>query len=213
MDRIERLAELRREVAPYPNSAACKVLHHLLTMMIEVLQEEQLTTAEPTPTVPTMGYRWGVADPTIPGGTRWLSDPVDTKSGPVEPNSVCVHEWKSNLEPSTELRLIGNGIRPIVSWCKKCGALMWLDKILAPDVQPILSTSVKQPSSPSVENSVEEYVKLPSNKLDEVWWPNGYKQIYGALAGQPWHWHSGHGHKGGEIWHEHAPKLDPDVRY
>lgn len=161
---------------------------------------EQLTTVEPTQIVPTTEEEWGAAA-AIYLATRPSSQSgqVDTKSGPVEHNSECVHEWRSNLEPATELRLIGNGIRPGVSWCKNCGALMWLDKILVPAVRRTSSTSPKQPSKRYVEPSVEE----SATSLSRGWWTNGYKQVYGQGLGT-WHWHSGHSHEGNaDRWHQH----------
>lgn len=110
--------------------------------------EQQPTTATPTPTVPIPETPWGVEGfilPKIPLSSQ--SDQAATESGPVGLGCVCAMP-QITAEGWTRSN---HGWERVSLQCKKCGALMDFVKTPAQDVDTISSTSVKQPSSASVD--------------------------------------------------------------
>ena len=125
---------------------------------------EQLTTVEPTQTVPTTVEPSVVEEPTYLV-TRQLppSAPVDTGSGLVERSSECVHQVHEYQRSILYLGKIAN--------CQKCGVTMSIAWIPAQGVEATSLTSVKQPSKESVENSVEESAKSQLKFMSDGWCP------------------------------------------
>lgn len=164
----------------------------LVRSVVESLVEQLPTTAPPTPTAPTTESQWGVGTnvcrscgqrkemlqdestcqdcmtAVTPASSQ--SDQVDTKNGPVEQDSECVH-WTTDLEiqmtPRNEPGIPISEYRWLLVECKKCHASWWFVKTPAPDVGWPWLTSVKQDSKESVESSAEESVKSVLKELIE----------------------------------------------
>lgn len=160
----------------------------LVRSVVESLVEKLPTTAPPTPIAPIQDnpsdvvwcncLRWGLThnvlnhleDTTRTMSPSSQSDQVDTKNGPVEQDSECVH-WTTDLEiqmtPRNEPGIPISEYRWLLVECKKCHASWWFVKTPAPDVGWPWLTSVKQDSKESVESSAEESVKSVLKELIE----------------------------------------------
>lgn len=134
----------------------------------------QRTTAAPQTTAPTKDP---LSDAQAPASTDPQTrpslplDPPITDATPAARPSECAHEWMISTvqtqRPSYNLRPIPDP-KGTMSWCQRCGALWYYDRILVPAAAPTSSTSAKQASAQPVAPSNEGSAESRSPSLTET---------------------------------------------